>query len=193
MPLTEVAKLVVRDLKLPRIAQRLVAAAVFLVDDEDLEALPPLGADGADGRVHVLPPVVSVDDGVDFEHDPVLLTQFRQLFEFLQVLARAPADLHVGGFVEGVARDGYDVDVLAVCGQPGGRHFAAVGDDGDRFEREGGFAVLGQLAEEFGVHEGLPAGEVDFAHPGFFEKEHGAFGIVGGLDVGCFCCVEAEP
>ena len=108
------------------------------------------------------------------------------------MLAGPAADSDVGGFVEGVARDGHDVDVLAVGGEPGGRHFAAVGDDGDGFEREGLFAVLGQLAEEFGVHEGLAACEVDFAHAGFCEEEHGAFGVGEGLDVGCFCCVEAE-
>ena len=191
MPLAEEAELLVRDLKLSRVAERLVTA-VFFVDDEHLEALPALGADGADGVVHVLLPVVPIDDGVDLEHDAVLVAELREVSEFLQVLAGAAADLDVGGFVEGVAGDGHDVDVLAVLGEPGGGDFAAVGDDGNGFELQGGFAVSGQLAEELGVHEGLAAGEVDFAHAGFFEEEHGALGVVEGLDVGGLCCVETE-
>ena len=141
MLVAEESKLFIRDLEFPSIAQRLVAA-VFFVDDEDLETLPALRADGSDGGVHVFLPVVPVDDGVDFEHDPILLAELGELLELLKVLARAAADFDVGGFVEGVAGDGHDVDVLAVFGQPGGRDFAAVCDDGDGFELERGFAVL---------------------------------------------------
>lgn len=108
------------------------------------------------------------------------------------MLARAAADLDIGGLVKGVAGDGHDVDVGAVFGQPGGGDLAAVGDDGNGLERQCGFAVLSQAAEESGVQKGLAAGEVDFAHAGFFEEEHGALGVVEGLDVGCLGRVEAE-
>ena len=141
MLVAEEPKLLVRDLEFPSIAQRLVAA-VFFVDDEDLEALPALRADGPDGGVHVFLPVVPVDDSVDFEHDAIFLAELGELLELLQMLARAAADFDVGGFVERVAGDGHDVDVSAVFGQPGGGDFAAVRDDGDGFELEGGFAVL---------------------------------------------------
>ena len=177
VPIAEGSEFFVRDLKLPRIAERRVAT-VFLVDDEHLKAFPAFGADGADSAVHVFLPIVPIDDRVDLEHDSVLLTELRELSEFLQMLARAAANLDVGGFVEGVTGDGHDVDVLAVLREPGGGDFAAVGDDGDGFELEGRFAVLCQLAQELGVHEGLAAGEVDFAHAGFFEEEHGALGVV---------------
>ena len=55
----------------------------------------------------------------------------------------AATDLDVCAFVKGIARDGHDVDALAVLRQPGLGHFAAVCDDGDGFEMECGFAVLG--------------------------------------------------
>lgn len=177
VPVTEELELLVRDLEVPSIAERLVAT-VFFIDDEHLEALPAFGAEGLDGGVHVFLPVVPVDDGVDFEHDSILLTEHCEVFEFLQMLGRAATDLDVGGFVKGVAGDRHDVDVFAVFGEPGGGDFAAVRDDRNGFELECGFAVSCQLAKESGVHEGLAAGEVDFAHAGFFEEEHGALGVV---------------
>ena len=42
------------------------------------------------------------------------------------------------------------------------------------------------------MEEGFAAGEVDFAHAGLLEEEHGALGVFEGFDVGGCCGVEAE-
>lgn len=191
VPLAERLEFLVRDLELPRVAERLVAA-VFFVNNEHLEALPARGPDGPDGFIHIFLPIVPIDHGIDLEHDPILPAQRRELSEFLQMPPRAAADLDVCGLDEGVAGHGHDVNVRAVLGKPGSGDLAAVRDDGDGFEPQGALAVLGQLAEELGVHEGLVAGEVDLAHAGLLEEEHGALGVGEGLDVGGFGGVEAE-
>ena len=106
--------------------------------------------------------------------------------------ALAAPDLDVRGLVEGVARHGHDVHVPSVLLQPLGRHLAAVGDNGYGFEFEGLFAVLSQLAEEAGVHEGFAAGEVYFFHARTLEEGHCALGCGEWGDVGGGSGVEAE-
>lgn len=82
VPLAKKPKLLVRDAELARVAQR-VGAAILLVDNENLKALPAHGPDVADGGVHVFLPIVAVDDGVDLEQDAVLLAELRQAAELL--------------------------------------------------------------------------------------------------------------
>ena len=103
--------------------------------------------------------------------------------------AGPPADLDVGGLVKGVAGDGHDVKVLSIFLEPALGDFAAVGDDGDGFEVQDFFAVLGEFAEEVGFEEGFAAGEVDFFHAGVFEEGEAFFGVGEGFDVGGLCGV----
>ncbi len=126
-------ELLIRNEEVASVAEGLVGAVLFR-HDEDLEALPACRSEGGDGGVHVFIPVVFADDGVDFEFYAVVFTQLGEVSEFLQVVARAAAYLDISGFDKGVTRDGHDVDVLGVLGEPGGSDFAAVGDDGDGFQ-----------------------------------------------------------
>lgn len=183
MPITEKLELLIRDLEFAGVAQGIGPAAILLGDDEHLEAFPAHGPDGLDGGVHVLVEIIAVDHRVDLEHDAVLLAQDRQLPEFLQMVPLAAADLDVGGFVEGVARHGHDVDVTRVLLQPLGGDFAAVGDDRDGFKPKGFFAVFGELAQESRVHEWLAAGEVDLFHSRTLEKRHCFLGVFQRLHV----------
>lgn len=94
-----------------------------------------------DPCVHVFVEIVAADDRVDFELDVVLPAQLAEIDERLQVGAFAAADQHVGVFVEGIARDGHDVEVFGVGLEPLLFDEAAVGDDGDGFQVKVFFAV----------------------------------------------------
>ena len=185
------APFLVGDEEAPRVAER-VLGAVFLGHDEHLEDLPAERLDPFDGRVHVFLEIVPVDDGVDFEHDAVLLAHFAQVHERFQVVAGASPDLDVGLVIEGVARDGHDIEVLAVLGQPSAGHLAAVGDHGHGFESQGFFAVLDELAEELSVHKGLAARKIDLLHARRFKERHAFFGVGQGFNVRCLGRVKAE-
>lgn len=85
--------------------------------------------------------VAAADDRVDFELDVVFPAELAQVDEGLEMGSFAAADLHVGAFVEGVARDGHDVEVFGIGLQPSFFDQAAVGDDRDGLHVEVFFAV----------------------------------------------------
>ena len=99
------------------------------------------------GGIHVFQVVVLVDHVVHFEHDVIMcLAHLGELLEFLQVLSFATTDLDIGGFVEGVARDSHDVDVLAESRQPVVRDPAAVRDNRYPLNVQCLLAVSGKLS-----------------------------------------------
>ena len=141
---------------------------------------------------HVLGVGEAADDGVELEADAVAAAPGRDAGELAHGIAAAAADGGVGGFVEGVARHGEDVDVLAVLLEEGLRHPAAVRDDRDGLQVQRFFAVGEHVPEEGAVQERLAAGEVELLHAGLGEEGKAAFGVFFGHAVGGGGGVEAE-
>ena len=128
MPFTKSLVLLVRDLELPHVSQRGVGV-VLPRDHEHLEALPAKRLQLRNPAVHVLLVVELADHGVQLEFDAVLEAPFRDFGQLSHVVAIAAADGDIGGFVEGVAGHGEDVDVLPVFLEEGLVDQAAVRDD----------------------------------------------------------------
>ena len=169
MLVTEQLKLLIRNLKFPRIPQGLVRS-IFFGNDEYLKTLPALWVYLRDSSVHIFFIVVYIDNGVDFEHDIMSLAHLSKLLELLQVFPCATANLDICFFVEGVTGYGHDIDISAVFGEPFVGDLAAICDDRYGLKVKRFLAVFGQLAQKLGFQEGFAASEVDLFHPCVFQK-----------------------
>lgn len=119
-------------LRLATYPQRLLRV-ILPRHNQHLKAFPPKWRHLLNHLIHILLEIIPAHHSIDLELDSIFLTQLTKLHESLEMLASSATDFDVGGFVEGIAGDGHDVEVRGVLFEPGFCDFTAVCDDGDGF------------------------------------------------------------